>query len=269
MRIILAIGVIGLTLLGSCSSCGPSGNGNNSANTNRSANANDNSAPGSIATPPPEPVPSSTVDPNFKACNPYYPLIPGSTARYSLSFSTGLQANPFIGVDQTKEGGATVFVQTTQIVDKSGGVNKNEMMVQKYVCDNGKIKIVAEQTDNNVEGHKTIAEMHYSDPAYIMLDPAALTPGVTWSYSLTQTFRTPDAPPTNSDRSIAVSCTAQGEEEVTVPAGRFKALKVLKKVDKTEITEYYARGIGLVKRTRGDGTTWELTSYSGLRPGAQ
>src|SRR5262245_4063810 len=173
MRVFLVIGVIGLAFFASCSSCGQSGNGNNSANTNGSANSNDNRAPISTATPPPEPVPSSTVDPNFKECNPYFPLIPGSTARYSLLFSTGLQANPFIGVDQAKEGGATVFVQRTQIVDKSGGVNKNEMMAQKYVCDNGRIKIVAEESDNNVEGHKTFVEWHYADPAYVMLEPAA------------------------------------------------------------------------------------------------
>src|SRR5262249_35687713 len=149
-----------------------------------------------------------------------------------------------------------------------GGAIKNEMTVQKYVCDNGRIKIIAEETDNNVEGHKSIVEMHYSDPAYIMLEPAALRTGAKWSYSLTQTFRTPGSPPATSDRLIAISCTVQGEEDVTVPDGKFKAIKVAKTVGKTDITEYYARGIGMVKRVAGDGTTWELTSYSGLRPGA-
>jgi len=267
MRIILAIAVTTLTFFAACSSCGPSGNSNTPGNTNGNANANNNQPPIAPETPPPPPVPSSTVDPNFKECNSYFPLIPGSTAQYSLAFSTGLQANPFIGVDQTQEGGATVFVEKTQIVDRSGGVNKNEMTIRKYVCDNGRIKIISEESDNSVEGHKTKVEMHYANPAYVMLDPASLKTGATWSYSLTQTFRTPDSPPTNSDRSIAVSLKVEAEEEVTVPAGKFKALKVLKKVGNTDITEYYGRGIGLVKRVRGDGTTWELSSYSGLRAG--
>ena len=266
MRVILAIGFIGLTVFGSCTSCNPSSNGN-TGNANASGNSNENRA-AVIETPLAEPVPSSTVDPNFKQCNPYFPLIPGSTARYSLQYPTGLQANPFVGVDQANEGGQTVFLQRIQIVDKSGGLNKNEMTVQKYLCDNGRIKIIAENTDNNVEGHKTKSENRYADPAYIMLEPSALRPGAAWSYSLTPTLQAPEAAPGNSDRTIMISCTVQGEEDVTVPAGKFKALKVTKKVGKVEISEYYGRGMGLIKRINSDGTTWELLSYSGLKAGS-
>jgi len=102
----------------------------------------------------------------------------------------------------------------------------------------------------------------------VMLEGAALKPGARWSYSFTYTLRTPDAAPTTSDRPITFVCTVQGEEEVTVPAGKFNAMKVSKKQGKTELTEHYARGMGLVKRLNSDGTTWELSSYSGLRAGS-
>jgi hypothetical protein len=158
-------------------------------------------------------------------------------------------------------------VQRLQVLDKSGGLNKSEMTVQKYICDKGRIKIISETRDNSVEGHKTATEMHFADPAYVMLEAAALKPGATWSYSFTYTQRVPDAAPATSDRPINFSCTVEGEEEVTVPAGKFKAMKIVKRQGKTEITEYYARGMGLVKRVNSDGTTWELMSYSGLRAG--
>jgi hypothetical protein len=182
-------------------------------------------------------------------------------------YPTGLQATATAVVDQSNEGGNPVFVQTLQSVDKSGGLNKNEMFVQKYICDKGRIKIISETRRNAVEGHKMDMDIHYADPAYVMLELAALKPGATWSYSLTWTQKLPDTPPTTSDRPISFSCTVGLEEEVTVPAGKFKAIKIAKKQGKAEITEYYARGMGMIKRVNGDGTTWELMSYSGLRPG--
>src|SRR5262249_51313852 len=125
MKIIFAIVLIELFLLASCSSCDNAQNGNSTANSNGPGTSNANRDPLAFATPPPEPVPSSTLDPNFKQCNPFYPLVPGSQARYSLLFSTGLQASPVVVVDKASENSRDVFVQTVQIVDKSGGLNKN------------------------------------------------------------------------------------------------------------------------------------------------
>jgi hypothetical protein len=243
MRIILVIGIISISLIASCASCNSPENGNKSGNTNSNSNPDDTRAGLATATPPPELTPSSTLDPSFKECNPYYPLIPGSEAKYSL-----------------------VYEQKTQIVDKSGGLFKKEFAVQKCVCDNGRVKIIAETRDNTVEGRQSIMEMHYVEPAYTMLEPAALKPGATWSYAFTQSFRGPNVtqPP---GPSITVACAVEGQEDVTVPAGKFKVIKVTKKVNKTDVFEYYARGVGLVKRVSGDGTSWELQSFSGLKPG--
>lgn len=267
MRTILAIGVILMALMAACTSCNPPENDNSAKNTNANADSNNNQGPIAIATPPVEIAPSQPLDPNFKECNPYYPLIPGSQARYSLLYSTGLQANAIIVVNQTTEGGLTVFEQKMQIVDKSGGHNKNEIAVEKFVCDKGRIKAIAENRDNTVDQSRTLVELHYTDPAYTMLEPGALKQGATWSYSFTSTLQGSETGTGKSDRSLTASCKVQGEEDVTVPAGKFKALKVIKNIGKSEITEYYGRGMGLVKRVAGDGTTWELMSYSGLRAG--
>jgi hypothetical protein len=269
MRIfILAIGVMTIALMASCASCNPPENGNESRNANLSSNSNSNDNRGSLATatPPPELTPSSPLDPNFKECNPYYPLIPGSEAKYLIVYSNPLQANVTIVVNQSTEGGVPLFEQKTQIVDKSGGLFKKEFAVQKYACENGRIKIIAETRDNTVEGRQSLMEMHYIDPAYTMLEPAALKPGATWSYAFTQSFQGPNGnqPPGPSTQ---VACAVEGQEDVTVPAGKFKVIKVSKKINKADIVEYYARGVGLVKRVSGDGTTWELQSFSGLKPG--
>jgi len=272
MRILLSIGVVSLTLLASCASCDDSKNGNKPGNVNGNRQSNSNSGSGipELATPRPSLAPSSPLDSSFRSCNPYYPLIPGSQATYSLVYGqTGLQATPNIVVDQITENGVTVYQQTTQIEDTAGGMSKSERAIQKCVCDNGRVKVIAENSDNNVEGHKSLMEMHYADPAYLMLEPAALRPGATWSYSFTQTFHLPDGTTSNSDRSNTFACTVQGEEEVTVPAGKFKAVKINKKINKVEVDEYYARGMGLIKRRNSDGTTWELTSYSGLKPAGE
>jgi hypothetical protein len=67
------------------------------------------------------------------------------------------------------------------------------------------------------------------------------------------------------EETININFTVQGTEDVTVPAGKFKAVKITRKVKETEVTDYYVRGIGLVKRASGEGTTMELREYSGLK----
>jgi hypothetical protein len=53
---------------------------------------------------------------------------------------------------------------------------------------------------------------------------------------------------------------------VKVPAGTFKAVKVLRKLRDVTVNEYYVAGLGLVKRVNKDSTSWELKEYSGLQP---
>jgi len=262
MRIILAIGVIISACLASCTSCNTTANNNAARNTN----SNENRPPINPSVPD-EPKPSTTPDPNFKACNSYFPVAPGSQLRYSLQFSSGLQANVVVAVDQETEGGVPVFVERVRVVDTNGGIHKSEMQVRKYVCDNGRLKIIAEDRDNTIEGSRNTVQMHYVDPAYVMLEAGALKQGATWSYSWRSTFQNPNEAPTTSDRSTIANCTVLGQQDVAVPAGKYKVMAVNKKIGKSDVTEYYAAGIGLVKRVNGDGTTWDLISYSGLKAG--
>ena len=60
-----------------------------------------------------------------------------------------------------------------------------------------------------------------------------------------------------------------GFEKVTVPAGKFRAMKVISEVSgggaPMTKTEWYADGVGLIKSTTESGQTkygWELTNYS-------
>src|SRR5215813_8465375 len=88
----------------------------NSNNTN----GNSNTAP---TFKPPEPLASKDpVDPNFKPCNPYFPLVPGSRLKYTLTYSSGLVADVVVVVNKLDENGHNMFEEQTQIVDRSGGL---------------------------------------------------------------------------------------------------------------------------------------------------
>jgi hypothetical protein len=249
--------LLGVLLLSSCD------NSNNNTNSN-TALTNQNVSPIVV---PPEPIhTTSTPDPNYKSCNPYFPLVPGSEEEYTLSFSTGLVATQKVVTDQAQENGKTVFVERTQIVDKSGGAEKKELTTRKYLCDGERIQIIYEKNENEVQRQQTTFTHKYKDATYVMPTAADLTrKGATWTYSFTQTLEKPGEPAMELPDPVFVSCEAQGEEEVTVPAGKYQAIKVTKKIKENYVVEYYARGIGLVKRVSKDGTTLELKGYAGMK----
>jgi hypothetical protein len=41
---------------------------------------------------------------------------------------------------------------------------------------------------------------------------------------------------------------------------------VLRKVGDNQTTDYYAPGLGLVKRQSKEGTSWDIKEFSGLKP---
>lgn len=256
-----------LILLGSAlffSAChNDNSNGNANNNVNRST-ANTNA----LLAPKIEPIkPQSPPDPNFPACNPYFPLKPGTETKYTLQYTSGLVADVTVVVDEAEENGQKVFIERTQIVDKSGGFEKNELSTRKYVCENGRIKIIAEKTENQVREQATVFEHTFRNVPYVIVDPAALEKkGSTWSYSFTQTILQQNQPPVKPNEPVIINCEMQGEEEVKVPAGTFKTLKLVKKIKENVVTENYVKGLGMVKRASKDGTFWELKEYSGLQP---
>jgi hypothetical protein len=246
--------------------CNPGGS-NDNQNANVSSNANGN-ANRLASLKPPDPVkPSGPVDPNFKPCNPYYPLVPGSLAKYTIKFSSSLNADATVVVDSADEDGRKVFTETTQIIDRSGGMQKAETAVTKYICDGERVQIIAYKTNNRIEDRQHVVTSNFATVSTYMPDPASLLrQGTTWAYSFRQTYETPGAPPTTPDEPITINLEVKGEEEVTTPAGTFKAVKVERRVGEARLTDYFVRGVGLVKRVNVEGTNWELREFAGLKP---
>jgi hypothetical protein len=217
---------------------------------------------------PVDPIkPTSVVDPSFKPCNSYYPLVPGSERRYTLRHTSGLLSDIIVVVDEAEEEGRKVLVETTQIIDKSGGLEKLEKTVRKFICDGERVQIIYERSNSRVRDMSTDTEFRFRNVPILVVEPAALErKGTVWSYSFRQVFNSPGQPPAAPDASITVNFEAFPSEQTTTPAGKFKALKISRTVNAQKGYDYFAKGVGLIKRVGPDGTTWELTEYAGVRP---
>ena len=247
--------------------CDSNSRNSNSNSSNPNSNANSNTAPAPTFAPP-EPIrPTSAADPNFKAANAYFPLAPGSTLKYTIHYASPIIANVIVVVDAGQEDGKKVFTQTWQIVDTGGGDEKNETTIRKYVMEGDNVRQVYEKTENIFRGQKSSSELKFKDGT-IMPGLSSIRPGASWAQTFSQVFQLPNQPPASDDKTITVSMKVSGRESVTVPAGKFTGLKVIRSVsgNKLEISEYYVPGLGLVKREGGDGTRMELTEFSGLKP---
>jgi hypothetical protein len=258
MRVIPAIILLASVALTACNS--------DNANSNNSNTADNANRPQSLA--PVTPIkPQAPPDPNFVACNPYFPLVPGSLKKFTVAWPTGLVADATVIVDAAEENGRKVFVETTQIVDKAGGFNKAEKTVRKYVCDGERIQLVDERTENRIDGKDNTTEFKFRNVAIAMTDTASLKrKGSTWTYSFYQLFQSPGQLPVAPEEPVIISFEAQGEEELVVPAGKFKVIKVVRSVGQNKVYEYFAPGLGLIKRQSADGTYSELKEYSGIAP---
>ena len=243
------------------------GCGGTDTNTNTSTNTNSNAestAPAASTTPI---KPEAPPDPSFKFCNPYLPLVPGSEAIYAITYSSKLGAEARVVVDLKDENGQKVFVERTQIIDKSGAYEKNEVEVKKYTCADERVHLIHYNTENWIQNVLNRSQWKFRTDAVAMLKPSELNrKGTTWSYSFLISIQRGNEPPINIEEPTFLFFEAAGVEEVTVPAGKFKALKVIRKVNKNEVIEYYAPGLGLVRRQAGEGTSWELKEYAGIKP---
>jgi hypothetical protein len=256
MRIILSVTLLAALAL---SGCDPNTNGN----TNQNVNAN------RVSTfKPPAPLsPKEAVDPNFTPCNAYFPLVPGSVAKYVVTHSSGLVGDATMVVDAEQQNGRTVFVERTQIVDRSGGLQHLQNTVRQYVCDGERVLLISEKNETRVEDRLTTNENQYRENAVAMVDAGALAQkGTTWSVTFTQTFQSPGEPLATLPDPTTVSFTVNGPQEVTIPTGTLKSMAVQRKVKDNIGTDFYVRGLGLVMRVTKEGMKWELKEYSGLKP---
>lgn len=255
MRLILVLVVLVVIALSGCNPDSKNGNGNGNGNANRAD-----------FKPPPPIKPTEALDPNFKACNPYFPLVPGSVAKYVINYSSGIVGDLTVVVDAADQDGQKVFTQRSQLIDRSGGMQITQSIVRTFVCDGSAVRILSEKTESNVAGQQSAVDFDYRENSVMMVDAQSLTrKGTTWTHAFRSVFHNPGQPPARSDTPTVIAFEVAGPEDVTTAAGNFKTIKVTRKIGENGTTDYYAAGIGLVKRQANEGTSWELKEYSGLK----
>ena len=233
--------------------------------TNVNSNGNGNANRVQDFKPPPPLKPTQAVDPGFKACNPYFPLVPGSVAKYVLNYSSGMTADVTVVVEAGDEDGRKVLTQRSQLIDRSGGLQIVQSIVRKFLCDGEKVIILSEKTDSTLSGQQSGTEFEYRENSVMMPEPAMLlTKGSTWSHAMRTIIHLPGKRPTRSDVPTVIKFEVAGPADVTTAAGNFKAVKVIRTVGENGTTDFYVAGIGLVRRFSKEGSSWDLKEYSGL-----
>lgn len=260
MRAIPVIILLAATALSGCN--GTPSNVNSNGNGNSNSDSAPLKAPAAIR-------PVDAPDPSFKPCNPYFPLVPGSIAKYVVTYSSGIVADLTVVVDAADENGRKVFTQRSQLIDRSGGMQIIQSTVRTFVCDGDRVQILSEKTDTDVGGKKSSSDFEYRENSLIMTDPnSMLTKGSTWTHAFRIVYHNPGQAPARSDQPIIVAFEVLGPQDVTTAVGTFKTVSIGRKVGEAAIVDYYAPGLGLVKRQSAEGNNWELKEYSGLKPQA-
>ena len=164
MRLNLVIILLAATSLSGC----------NGTNTNVNSNGNGNANRITEFKPPPGLKPVDAPDPNFRPCNPYFPLVPGSIAKYVVNYSSGIVGDLTIVVDAADEGGRKVFTQKSQLVDRSGGMQIIQSTVRKLVCDGDRVQVLSEKTESNIAGQLSSSDFEYRENSLMMTDPRSM-----------------------------------------------------------------------------------------------
>jgi len=232
--------------------------------------------------------PAGPVDPAFKPCNPYYPLTPGSHMLYTIKRPSGQVGSVVVDVSAANEKGKKVFTEVAKRLSVRGVGSGLETTTRKYVCDGENIQVVYNLIEaTNPQGVSGKFDGRFPSPSLVMMAPSSLTPGASWSYTMEADIKLPEKPDpkqakreanqnkkvepkyTSKHDTIQLSFEVKGKEDVTVPAGTFHAIRIAVKVKDKDSDEYYAPGVGLVRRSLPDGTVWELSEYNGLTPRAE
>lgn len=206
------------------------------------------------------------------ACaNPLYPVAEGVTWNYTLSGT----------VNDTLTRKIT-SVSSTGFEDLDTFGN-GTTRTGKWNCDNGALIALdpAAGTSANVQVNSASADFTTTSMSGVTL-PAAVNAGDTWSQSTTlEGTMTVNGKQAQAKNEFTSSCTANGSENVSVPAGNFNAMKVTCQVDMTitvtvsgatvpttlnfTTVSWYAPGAGMVQSIgTGEGfdTTTVLTGYT-------
>lgn len=250
-----------IILLSAVTLCGCDG-ANNNVNSNANSNANR-----VLNFKPPQPIkPLEAPDPKFKPCNPFFPLVPGSIAKYVINYSSGITGDLTVIVDAADEGGRKVFTQRSQLVDRSGGMQITQSIVRRFVCDGERVLILSEKTESNVAGQQSAIDFDYRENSVMMADPQSIArTGTSWSQAFRQVIHYAGQQPAGGDDLTIINFEVAGPAEVTTAVGTFKGVQITRKVGENSTIDHYVPGLGLVKRKAKEGSSWELKEYSGLK----
>jgi hypothetical protein len=160
----------------------------------------------------------------------YYPTQKGDTLVYEVTEHTGK-------------------VEFTEVVSASEPIAGGYLVTTKYVPPKAEpYKFKFKVTDKGI--FRAAGNVYNADLCILKLP---VKKGEKWEDKISA--------PTNAGVGT-ITYTAVGEEEVEVPAGKFKAIRVDSVTGGEGVaeTEWFALGIGVVKRS-GDGFTYSLKSF--------
>lgn len=259
MRLMSTTLLLGAIVLGGCK------NGPSNINSNGNGNANNSAA---LSFKIPEPIkPVNTADPSFKPCNPYFPLVPGSIAKYVINYSSGIVGNLTVVVDAADENGRKVFTQRSQLVDTSGGMQIVQSTTRTFVCDGERVIILSEKADSNISGQQSTSEFRFRENSLMMTDPKSmLIKGSTWTHAFRPVYQGAGGPTAQVEETTVITFEVGSAQTITAAVGTFKAIPVTRQIGANSTVDYYVPGLGLVRRQSKEGTSWELKEYSGLQP---
>src|SRR4030095_5487597 len=259
MRLMLLIVLLAAMALSGCKG--------GTSNVNSIGNGNGNANVGlSIKVPPPI-KPLEAPNPSFTPCNVYFPLVPGSVAKYVINDSSGIVGDLTVVVDAGEEDGRKVFTQRSQLIDRSGGMKIVQTTTRRFACDGDRVQILSEQNESNIEGQQSSNDNEFRENSLMMTDhKSMLIKGSTWTHAFRQSFSGLGKPVSRSDQLTVISFEVGSPAPVTIAIGTFTAVPVTRKIGDNLTVDYYVAGLGLVKRQAKEGTSWELKEYSGLKP---
>jgi hypothetical protein len=164
--------------------------------------------------------------------------------------------------------GRKVFVEKIHMIDQqTKGLEYIQNWERRFVCDGERVQIFYENTITKAKVNRSIATFNYKPDTVLMPDTASLSrPGFTWTVSFTSTLTAEGQMPTTDNQVTVVEANVIGEEEVTLPVGRFKAIKIHKTINEVQVYESYVKELGLIQRESSQGLFWKLNSYAGLNP---
>jgi hypothetical protein len=172
----------------------------------------------------------------------YFPLRRGTAWTYEITDAGGRRGTGTArveGLDLSRSGQRAVVVRW-DLLD-GAIVSWDRVTRAGVVCDEQETRDLSDLV---------VSEDLYDPPATIVDErPARLEAGAEWSETIAETF--PNARGRPRTKEVQVRWRTEAvDDEVTVPAGTFKCLRVRREAKhRPAAVAWYARGIGLVKET--------------------